>query len=632
MNSQVHTGLKFSISIQGIRQDMLQVVSYKLYDGLSDPYRLEANVICSREDIEAIDVLEQPMLLQVWQDGILESQLHAHIYQFTSASDSVEKSNYQLVAGPSLLRLQWRQNSRIFQERTARNIIESILKEHGIVDVEFIIKQPGEIREYCVQYHESDYAFITRLAAEEGIHYFFVHSSDKHILRFVDDKIMHPKIALPISYNTNVDSLGKVREGYGSGRELFINTFKFVTKVGVARTYLQDYNFKTPTVNYGTNQMGSNIDAQHKSYEYFDYPGRYKKSAVGTSFAHYRIDALRRDCEVSNAKSNHPGISSGYLFTLCDHSKRSLNRQWLVTSVLHIGKQTQALKEDAGQGITTYHNEFTAIPDHLQWRPENTQKPKIDGLQVATVTGPPGEEIFCDKYGRVKVQFPWDRYGKNDDNSSCWIRVANSSAGGKYGLLSIPRIGHEVLVSHLNSDPDQPIIVGRTFNDKNMPPYELPENKTRSTWKSDSHKSVGSNEIRYEDATGAEEIYMHAQKDMNSIIEDNETRTLNRGNRSVNLKVGDETKAIDQGNLTETICCTRSTSATVVQVNANASDAGLGTQLYEATDKIELKVGASSIVLDPQKIVIKHASSVITLDADGIDQLGKIIQLNKDKA
>lgn len=545
MNSQLHTGLKFSIQIKGMREDLFKVVNYRLYEGLSEPFRLEANIVCSREDINAADILEQPMLLQVWQDGILESQVHAHVYQFTSAADSFEKSNYQLVAGPSLLRLQWRQNSRIFQTQTSRTIIETILKEHGIVDVEFIIKKPGAIREYCVQYCESDYTFISRLAAEEGVQFFFVHESDKHTLRFVDDKIMHPKIIDPIPYNPNVDGIGELRAGHSSGRELFINYFKFVTQVGTARAFVQDYNFKTPKVDYGVSQIGANISAQRSNYEYFDYPGRYKKSAVGQSFAQYRIDALRRDCEVGSGKSNHPEISSGYLFNLCKHSTASINQQWLVTGVTHIGEQAQSLQEDAGNGVTSYRNEFTVIPAHLQWRPDNLKKPVIDGLQVATVTGPPGEEIFCDKYGRVKVQFPWDRYGKSDDQSSCWIRVANSSSGGKYGHIAIPRIGHEVLVSHLNGDPDQPIIVGRTFNDKNMPPYELPAHKTRSTWKSDSHKSVGSNEIRYEDATGAEEIYMHAQKDQNNVVENNETtlvkvdRTENIGNNEV-INIGND--------------------------------------------------------------------------------------------
>ncbi len=225
-----------------------------------------------------------------------------------------------------------------------------------------------------------------------------------------------------------------------------------------------------------------------------------------------------RDKVTAAGKSNHFLVQAGHAFEMQDHLDRTMNQKWQVVRVQHYGTQPQALEEAGGEGATTYHNQFTVIPASTSWRASPHPKPQVDGPLIGIVVGPKGEEIFCDKHGRVKVHFPWDRYSNGDDKSSCWIRVAQGWAGSQYGMMAIPRIGHEVIVSFLHGDPDQPIITGRTYHATNVPPYTLPVNKTKTVWRSESHQGEGYNELTFEDQSGSEQVYLHAQRDWQSSV------------------------------------------------------------------------------------------------------------------
>ncbi|KJG10586.1 type VI secretion protein VgrG, partial [Photobacterium iliopiscarium] len=225
------------------------------------------------------------------------------------------------------------------------------------------------------------------------------------------------------------------------------------------------------------------------------------------------------DAQTANAKSNVPTILPGVKFTLQEHDDDTCNRDWLIIAVTHVGTQPQALEEAGGEGATTYNNEFVVIATHRPWRPPFNAKPTVDGPQIAMVVGPEGEEIYCDEFGRVKLQFPWDRYSNSNDNASCWVRVSQGWAGSQYGMVALPRVGHEVIVSFLEGDPDQPIITGRTYHATNQPPYELPAHKTRTVLRTETHQGDGYNELRFEDQAGKEEIYVRAQKDVNVLVE-----------------------------------------------------------------------------------------------------------------
>ena len=258
-------------------------------------------------------------------------------------------------------------------------------------------------------------------------------------------------------------------------------------------------------------------------YEKYDYPGRYKKDEQGNPFSLYRLESELALSETANAVGDDMRVVPGYGFTLEGHANSAFNQDWLVVRVEHFGKQTGSLDEEAGEEGNRYENTLFLIPHNKPWRSPLKPRPIIRGTQVAHVTGPEGEEIYCDEWGRVKLQFPWDRLGNFDEHSSCWVRVVQGWAGAQYGNMMIPRIGHEVLVKFLNGDPDQPIVVGRTYHSTTEPPYELPKHKTRMTIKSKTHKGNGFNELRFEDEMGREEVFIHAEKDLNHIVKHDET-------------------------------------------------------------------------------------------------------------
>ena len=297
---------------------------------------------------------------------------------------------------------------------------------------------------------------------------------------------------------------------------------------------MRDYTFLNPNYNleHQHHSQASTLTDSDTSksavnsatvYEKYDYPGRYKKDEQGNPFSLYRLESELALSETANAEGDDMRVIPGYGFTLEGHANSAFNQDWLVVRVEHLGKQTGSLDEEAGEEGNRYENTLFLIPHNKPWRSPLKPRPIIRGTQVAHVTGPEGEEIYCDEWGRVKLQFPWDRLGNFDEHSSCWVRVVQGWAGAQYGNMMIPRIGHEVLVKYLNGDPDQPIVVGRTYHSTTEPPYELPKHKTRMTIKSKTHKGNGFNELRFEDEMGREEVFIHAEKDLNHIVKHDET-------------------------------------------------------------------------------------------------------------
>ncbi|KAA1169907.1 type VI secretion system tip protein VgrG, partial [Marinobacter salinexigens] len=283
-----------------------------------------------------------------------------------------------------------------------------------------------------------------------------------------------------------LDSVAYNAKAGGSTKQPCVFRFSYQERVKAASVAMKDYTFKNPAYALMHEQASGNLN-QRDDYQHYDYPGRFKADASGQPFTQAKLDALRNNASTANGESNRPDFTAGAKVALTDHDTETLNREWLLTAITHTGKQPQALEEEGGSEPTTYHNEFSAIPANKTWRPICEHRPLMDGPQMAIVTGPDGEEIHCDQYGRVKVRFPWDRYSRNDEHSSAWLRVSQGWAGGQYGFMALPRIGHEVIVSFLDGDPDQPIITGRTYHATNTPPYALPEHKTRTTLKTQTH-------------------------------------------------------------------------------------------------------------------------------------------------
>lgn len=355
-----------------------------------------------------------------------------------------------------------------------------------------------------------------------------------------------------------VSSLGEMPFNPNTGTEVStvcISSFRYRARTGPSSVETQDYTFKTPGWPGYYSRAGENLNGQLTQYEIFDYPGRFKDEAHGQAFARYQIEGWRHDTETATCVSNSAKLCPGKRFTLTDHPSDTLNREWQVVSCVLTGDQPQALHGSQGEG-TTLHNHFEAIPADRTWRVPPLPKPSVDGPQSAIVTGPAGEEIFCDEHGRVRVRFHWYRYCPGNEDSSCWVRVSQAWAGTGFGNLAIPRVGQEVIVDFLNGDPDQPIIMGRTYHQDNRPPGSLPGTKTQMTIRSKTYKGDGFNELTFEDATGNERVYLHAQKNMDTEVLNDRTTTVKHdhtetitNNQKITVGVG---QTVDVGSKKET--------------------------------------------------------------------------------
>ncbi|PWD63986.1 type VI secretion system tip protein VgrG [Pectobacterium versatile] len=505
------TGLQFTVKVGALPASTFSVVDFQLSEALNQPFALSLNLASPLPGIDFGAVLDQPCELLVWYEGELQRRVNGIISAFAQGDTGFRRTRYQAEVRPALWRLGLRTNARIFQAQKPEAIIGALLEEAGITDYAFALRNEHAVREYCVQYRESDLAFITRLAAEEGMYFFHEFEEGKHRLVFADDAGALAK-GPELFFNLATQGLS---EG------AYVRRFRYAEAVRTAEVALKDYSFKTPAYGLLHNKMSGELEHQRESYQHFDYPGRFKQDPSGKAFTGYRLDALRAGAMTGSGESNAAELMPGSSFTLTEHPNLALNIAWQLVAITHSGQQPQALEEESGGEPTTYSNSFEVVKASTTWRADLPYKPMVDGPQIATVVGPAGEEIYCDQYGRVKLQFPWDRYGASDDQSSCWVRVSQGWAGGQYGLIAIPRIGHEVIVSFLEGDPDQPIVTGRTFHATNPSPYPLPANKTRTSIRTSTHKGAGFNELRFEDQAGQEEVFIHAQKDMNTVVLNN---------------------------------------------------------------------------------------------------------------
>ncbi|MBB1527618.1 type VI secretion system tip protein VgrG [Pectobacterium carotovorum subsp. carotovorum] len=505
------TGLQFTVKVGALPASTFSVVDFQLSEALNQPFALSLNLASPLPGIDFGAVLDQPCELLVWYEGELQRRVSGIVSAFAQGDTGFRRTRYQAEVRPALWRLGLRTNARIFQAQKPEAIIGALLEEAGITDYAFALRNEHAVREYCVQYRESDLAFITRLAAEEGLYFFHEFEEGKHRVVFADDAGALAK-GPELFFNLATQGLS---EG------AYVRRFRYAEAVRTAEVALKDYSFKTPAYGLLHNKMSGELTHQRESYQHFDYPGRFKQDPSGKAFTGYRLDALRAGAMTGSGESNAAELMPGSSFTLTEHPNLALNIGWQLVAITHSGQQPQALEEESGGEPTTYSNSFEVVKASTTWRADLPYKPMVDGPQIATVVGPAGEEIYCDQYGRVKLQFPWDRYGASDDQSSCWVRVSQGWAGGQYGLIAIPRIGHEVIVSFLEGDPDQPIVTGRTFHATNPSPYPLPANKTRTSIRTSTHKGAGFNELRFEDQAGQEEVFIHAQKDMNTVVLNN---------------------------------------------------------------------------------------------------------------
>ncbi|MDR7025616.1 type VI secretion system Vgr family protein [Pseudomonas peli] len=615
----------FSLTIEGVSHD-LQVLEFNGREAISQPFEFELELVSERPDLDLESLLHQAAFLAFDQAG---HGIHGQIYRVAQGESGKRLTRYHVTLRPQLAYLAHRSNQRIFQHLTVEKIISQVLQEHGIQANAYQF-QLGSIypeREYCVQYDESDLHFVQRLCEEEGIHYHFQHSEQDHVLVFGDDQTPFPKLA-PTAYQQD--------SGLVADKPV-IKRFGVRVETRSSRVTRRDYDFEKPKL-----LMEAHAKSAFKpDLEDYDYPGRFVDRERGKHLSQRILERHRHDFELAQGDGDQPLLVSGHFLALTEHPRASWNDLWLLTEIHHEGKQPQVLEEsvtshtEASDGFQQgYHNRFTATPWTVLYRPPlNHPKPRILGSQSAVVTGPPGEEIHCDEYGRIKVQFFWDREGQADDKTSCWLRVSSSWAGDRYGGIAIPRVGMEVLVTFLEGDPDQPLVTGGLYHAEHVVPYALPANKTRSVFKTLSSPGGGGyNELRIEDKKGAEQIYIHAERDWDENIEhDQKIRIGNERHDTVEANSYSEFKAEEHRT-------THADRKSEIKANdhltvGNNQHIKIGTgQFINAGQEIHLSSGLKVVLEAGSELTFKAAGSFIKLDAGGITLVGPIIKFNSGGA
>ena len=617
---------QFTLTIEGFVGD-LQVLSFTGSEGINQPYRFDLELVSEdpRLDLEAL--LHNQAFLAFDPQG---SGVHGQIYRVAQGDIGKRLTHYSISLVPRLQYLHHHTNQRIYQQMSAPDIIALILEEHGILAdaYSFQLGEQCPERAYCVQYDESDLHFIQRLCEEESIHYHFQHHRNGHSLVFGDGQTVFDKLGRPTAY---VQGSGMVAD------EPAIKGFQLRLETRTGRVTRRDYDFEKPRVllEAACKPGGESTELDLEDY---DFPGRFTDRARGRFLSQRALERHRADYRQAEGRSDDPRLVSGHFMEMSDHPRADWNDLWLLTEITHEGKQPQVLEEsvtsdtsDTKDGFHQgYRNRFLATPWDVPCRPAlKHPKPRVLGSQTAVVTGPEGEEIHCDEYGRIKAQFHWDREGQGDDKTSCWLRVSSSWAGDHYGAITIPRVGMEVLVTFLEGDPDQPLVTGCLYHKEHQAPYDLPANKTRSVFKTLSSPGGGGyNELRIEDRKGAEQIYLHAQCDWDENIEhDQKIRVGNE--RHDTVEANSYTELMAEEHLTvirDRKAEAKSDDHLTVAQNQHIK---LGTaQLTKAGREIHLKAGQKLVIEAGIELTVKVGGSFIMLDPSGITISGPLVRFN----
>jgi type VI secretion system secreted protein VgrG len=570
-------------------EDVLLIEAFSGAEGLSEPFSFDLELIALADKKILFDkVLGQPMTVKIVRPSCPDRYYHGIVNSFSQgpqlsgAEGGPTFVGYQATLVPSLWFLKKRIQSRIFQQITVPDILKKIFEG---MKVTYAIEGKFEKRDYCTQYRESDFDFASRLMEEEGIFYFFKHTKTGHEMVVANTPAKHPETETPtfdfddggggIRVDDQVFSWTK-RQSVTSGKVTLADHCFELSNMNVTTT-----KPVLETVAIGTASHKLKVGGNDK-LEVYEHPGRYaqrfdgiapgggeqaaelsKVSSDGDRTVAIRMQEATAEGLIIEGTGDARLFSAGFKFKLNKHFTG--DGAYVLTHVEHRATQRGQYSGPRGKGAPfQYTNSFRCLPAALPFRPPRvTPKAKVEGPHMGVVVGPKGDEIFTDKYGRVKVQFAWERDGKNDASSSCWIRVGTPWAGQQWGMIHIPRIGQEVIVAFEEGDPDQPLIVGSVYNAANMPPYKLPDMKTQSGIKSRSTlKGTAEhfNELRFEDKKDSEDIYFHAQKDFHRVVENDDDLKVGRhqtreikNNRTSVIKEGDDTFTIEKGSRIETL-------------------------------------------------------------------------------
>jgi type VI secretion system secreted protein VgrG len=597
----------FTLQIPAFRHDF-KVLSFNGAEAVSQLYAIRVAVVSERTDVDLEALLSRPAFLQF---GANQEGIHGRIENVMLAESGKRLTRYELTLVPALHYLQFSRDQRIFQNLTVPEIVAQVLQRQGIQPDDFTFNVTTRaVREYCTQYGESDFGFIQRLCAEDGIAWHHQHSVDRHLLVFSDSQVFFPKL----------------------GATAFQPDSGMVAERPVVNHLTMGFNTRTNTItrrDYDLNRPSLLLESRFTAeftpeLEDYRYPLLMTSEKHGKQQVRQALERHRSDYQWIEGKSNQATLRSGHLFDLTEHPRQDCNEMWLLLNIAHEGKQPQVLEEafssedKTADGFTQgYRNTFKAIPADVLYRPPLPAKRPVLVCQTARVTGPPGEEIFCDEHGRVRVEFPWDRAELDSEKSSCWLRVASSWAGEGFGAVSIPRVGMEVVVTFQEGDPDQPLITGCVVNKVNGVAHPLPDNKTRTVLRSQSSpRNGGYNELSIEDRAGQEKIYLRAQRDLEQLILNDSHSLITRDRFE---QIGNDSTSLIEGRTLRTHQGVRST-----QVNADdlltvsgISSQSVGALVIQAGQQAH--VTASNVVIDAGvSLTLSAGGHHIVINAGGI--------------
>src|SRR5574338_427414 len=589
-------------------------------EAISRPFRFDLQLFSEQDGIEFEKVVGTKLTVETQLPDGQTRYFNGVVARFAQGGADRRFVIYEATLVPWLWLLTRTTDCRIFQQKSLPDIILEVFKDFsGIADYRFELTGEHLPWEYCVQYRESDFNFVSRLMEQEGIFYFFEHDRGKHVMVVADAPSVHAPC--PGQPDADYNSEGAAR------RAGEISAWHFERELLPGKAALKDYQFKDPKDRLLAETKTVDAIGKKFGFEVYDYTGEYESTAEGQGLVALRLESEEVAYHAIRGRSDLVAFCPGYRFKLRNHYRPSFNEEYLLTEVQHdidVGPGYQ-------RGSAIYQNDFRCIPFRIPFRPlRQTPKPLVQGLQTAVVVGPAGEEIYTDQYGRVKVQFFWDRYGRFDENSSCWIRVSQAWAGKMWGGACHPRIGQEVIVEFLEGDPDRPMIIGRVYNGELMPPYELPRHQTISTLQSRSSKggvADNFNEIRFEDEIGHEQVFVHAEMDMDqrvkqdyrSIVLQDRHRIVERHERD---KVGGNRHVEVVGQQREKI------GAMHLQVDQDVQEKVGQNWACETGMEIHLKAGMKVVIEAGMQVHLKVGGNHIDISPAGITIQGTMVRIN----
>jgi type VI secretion system secreted protein VgrG len=568
--------------------DALWLESLEGSEYLSEPFLFELSMLSDQDTVDASALVGKPAHVTLVDGDGNKRYIHALVTQF---SQNERRCTAEL--RPWLWMLSLTSDCRIFQNKTVPDILTAVFGDCGQIDYRNDLVLSYPTLDYCVQFQETAFQFVSRLMEEAGIAYYFDHSEGAHTLVMIDDPSKYP--ACPHADSLPFLPLPDDRDWLTDAR---IGSADLSQRVAASKFQTDDYNFITPSTEL-------KAQAGNGSWQIYEYPGRYSQKSDGDTVAKRRMEEIEALVKQLSGTSPVRHLTAGATFTMTKHPSDAFNSKYALYSVRHSARRRE------------YGNSFVAFPADVPFRaPRRTARPRVAGAQTAIVVGSSGQEIWTDQYGRVKVQFHWDQKGTKDENSSCWIRVAQNWAGTSWGAFALPRIGQEVVVSFLDGDPDRPLVTGCVYNGDNPVPYALPDEQTKTTLKSNSSQGGGGfNEIRFEDKKDSEELFIQAQKDLSIKVLHDRTDTVDhddtitvKNDRKLTISEGNVTFTVSKGNETHSVEGTRSVTVTKAETHSNKADFSqdvAGNFTLQVTGDITIKASGAITIEAGTSLTVK---------------------------